>query len=545
MKNAGTVIPFVFFSVLLVIGLVIHDDYGISWDEPWQHENAEISAEYVNTWFPFTSKQISDVDLLHHWNRHHGVLFTLPVYFLERAFGYEMEEDFRKIFLLRHQLVFLIFWCACILFFKVAQKRFKNWKWALLLTSFLVLSPRIFAHAFFNPKDIVFLFLYLFALYSLLRLLEKRTLASAALLALSCALATDMRIGGFVVTLLSLFFIVLDLVNHRFKPELTKQYGKVLLVFLPCVFCFTIVFWPYLWLQPLVAFQKAFTAMSDYAWDGAILMMGELVPSKHLPWYYIPVWLVVTTPFLYTILFIGGLCYTLWRFGSLLLKGKWYKTPAMRQDFVILTLFLAPLIAVIYKQSVLYDGWRHLYFIYPCFLLLGGVFLRKCHDWLPSENLSVRFRKSRMVLVLVVSFHIVYTLYYMIKSHPHQNVYFTEFMQSKSQLMCYELDYWGLVYKQGFEQLAEIESRYPLKVAVYNQPGKYNWKFLKPGLKYKFEIVDEVREADYFLSNFRNWHDGLEKYKKREYPYNYEEVDSIMVGKTKILGIYKVNVARN
>ena len=40
-------------------------------------------------------------------------------------------------------------------------------------------------------------------------------------------------------------------------------------------------------------------------------------------------------------------------------------------DLFILAFFLGPLLAAIIFESTLYNGWRHLYFIYPSFLMMS------------------------------------------------------------------------------------------------------------------------------------------------------------------------------
>ena len=43
---------------------------------------------------------------------------------------------------------------------------------------FLILSPRIFAHSFYNSKDLAFLSFFIISIYTMVRYLEEKTLAS-------------------------------------------------------------------------------------------------------------------------------------------------------------------------------------------------------------------------------------------------------------------------------------------------------------------------------------------------------------------------------
>ena len=46
--------------------------------------------------------------------------------------------------------------------------------------------------------------------------------------------------------------------------------------------------------------------MKSYPWRGYMLYMGKLEFSERLPWHYVPVWMLVTIPLLYSVFFIAG-----------------------------------------------------------------------------------------------------------------------------------------------------------------------------------------------------------------------------------------------
>lgn len=533
-------VPVLFFAAFLVLGLVIVGDYGISWDEEWQHTNAEVSAKYVNEWFPFTDEKITDWNLESYWNRHHGVLFTLSVYFLERGLGYDLENNYREIHLLRHTLVFLLFWLACIFVYKIGRLRFEDWRWALAGSLLLILSPRIFGHAFFNPKDIVVLAFYVFSTYTLLRILEDKKWYWGILHALTCALLISSRIAGIIVPALTLLFVIADLINEGFSRKLIRQYGVILVLFLPFLFGFTVGFWPLLWEQPLVAFAEVFEAMSAYAWEGKVLLHGQFFPADSIPLYYIPLWMSITTPVLYTFFGMMALLLVLWQTLKSLANFRLFRSDNHRADLLLMALFLGPPLAVIYKEAVVYDGWRHLYFVYPSFLLLALAGFRQLYGWLDARKYSRVWNGIKKGILVLAGISLLYTFWFMIRFHPHQNVYFAEFMQTRDQLGHYELDYWGLSYKQGFEALARLDARDTIRVAYASYPAELNWRYLPEELKKRFVLVKEVEAADYYLSNYRHWSYGMDQYQQRKGAYAGEEVFGICVGGTKVIGGYRV-----
>ena len=98
--------------------------------------------------------------------------------------------------------------------------------------------------------------------------------------------------------------------------------------------------------------------------------LGQELPASELPWHYPLVWLHVTTPLAYQAAALLGLVVTT----AALLRRPLARLPqpAGQLDALLLGWLLGPLALVIGLHSILYDGWRHLYFIYPALLLLAG-----------------------------------------------------------------------------------------------------------------------------------------------------------------------------
>ena len=104
---------------------------------------------------------------------------------------------------------------------------------------------------------------------------------------------------------------------------------------------------------------------------------GSYVSSENVPWHYSIVWIFITTPILYLLLFLIGFYLISSRIIKRLLKIEkndslidlWRGNKEL-QDFIYLLILLVPIFSVIILNSTLYDGWRHLYFVYPSFLMI-------------------------------------------------------------------------------------------------------------------------------------------------------------------------------
>src|SRR5262249_34061928 len=140
-------------------------------------------------------------------------------------------------------------------------------------------------------------------------------------------------------------------------------------VYLPAAFLFVVAMWVWLWGNPVGHFLEAFASMARFRYQGDTLYLGHAVPSDALPWHYAPVWIAITTPPLYLVLFVVGAAAILWRLATRGL-ALWEGDEEL-QDLFFLGLVVLPIAAVIVLHSVLYGGWRHLYFIYPAFLMIA------------------------------------------------------------------------------------------------------------------------------------------------------------------------------
>ena len=148
----------------------------------------------------------------------------------------------------------------------------------------------------------------------------------------------------------------------------------------------------------------------------------------------------------------------------------------------------------------------------------------------------------KQLLTAITAIGLASPAIFILRNHPNQNVYFNELLWG-DQLGRYDLDYWGLSYRQGFEELLRIDQREKIKVAINAYPGELNWEFLRPHEKPRFELLDKSQadQADYFISAFRHWESGFRNYQQKAGPYAGEEVYSVKLGATKILVVYRIS----
>jgi hypothetical protein len=517
----------IFFFVYLVIGISIYKDYGISWDERWHRQIASVTANYLTAFVMpgFHFQEFASLPPLSEYSeKQYGVIFDLPMYVADNLLGY--SGTMPEAYYMRHFCTFILFYISVFFFYLIVRNRFESRALGLIACLFLILSPRIFAESFYG-KDIVFLSLFIISIYFFIRYLNRKTLMNSILFALATALVVDQRITGIFIPFLAVLVTGIDEMkaDHTFN-NLHKRLFPLFTYLISFSF-FMVLFWPYLWENPVRNLIDAFVVMNRFPISYPVLYMGSFIKSTEVPWHYIPLWILITTPLMYTFFFLIGSFYTI---KGMIKNGiKLYSNDRERQDFLFLLLFVVPLAAVIFMNSALYDGWRHVYFIYAPFLLIAMIGVARVLGFI-EKACSVRERRAAFFIVTVIVLCIATTLYQMIRYHPFQNVYFN-ILPGNNVGQAFELDYWGLSFRRGLEYIVKSDKR-PVIGLTANviAPMINNAVFLKKQDIRRLKLAD-IQQADYFLTNYR-WHPQ---------PYQLaNEVYSISVDNLKIMSVYKL-----
>ena len=516
-----------FFGLLLLLGFALHRDYGVSWDEAENHENGAVNLKYVaERLAPQLARQrasyASIPPLAGYSNNDHGVAFELPLAALALVFAH---HDTAAYYHLRHLLIFVVFWGGCWALYGLAWQRFRHRGWALLPVVLLVVSPRFFAEAFFNGKDIVFMAAFTLAMFTLVRLLAAPTLGRAALHALATALTIDVRVLGLLLLGFTGSMLLQPLLARPRRPWLLA--GSLYLVLTSV---FVVAGWPYLWEAPGAHFLWAYRHLSHYPTRISMLYFGQFITARQVPWHYLPVWLVLTTPVPYLLAALVGL-------GSC--AGQWLRRarPAANPlDGLFVGWLLGPLLLVIGLRSTVYDGWRHLYFIYPALLLVAALGIRRV---VAAARAPRPARYLALTVLLLGAAETGRTALRMVRLHPYQQVYFS-FLPAPVAERLFERDYWGSSYYQGLQWLLQHRAqRGPIAVSGASRtPLVSNSLLLPPDQRARLRVVRDRARAAYFITGYR-WH-----------PQSYrdsvgQEIHTIRAGGIKILSIFERLPAKN
>ena len=528
-KNKNWV-PSLFFVMLALMGLLIYKDYGISWDEPIERLTGIVNLNYIGEFFHIRWLQNdpvllanSSLHLLQYSDRYFGPAFGIISVFLERLFNINDEQ---QIYFFRHLLNFAVFIAGVHALYQLATRRFSSWKMGLLAALMLVLSPRLFGESFYNSKDLIFLSVFCIGLNSLVSLILKPTIGRALTHGLITALVIDTRSIGIVLPALTIFYFAYG--QYIYRATIKKSLAIILVYGLALAICVTL-FWPFLWSNPLGHFVETLGKFSKWGTTQvAVLYLGELyqIQKTPLPWHYVFTWIAVTTPLLYLIFW--GISLTLTGWQLIKLKFIILKSENYLQDLLFLSASLGPIIAIVILHSVIYDGWRHLYFIYPAFLLTS----LKAIDWIINGQYFSKIIKK--CFISAFSLYLASIGYWMIINHPNQNIFFSSLV-GKDWNTKFDVDYWGLSTRQALEAIARIDNR--PKILIYAgsiMSLNDSLKILAPEIRARFEVTANLDSANYIITNYRNEPTDYSKP-----PYLNELVYEIRSGDEKIISAYK------
>ena len=221
-----------------------------------------------------------------------------------------------------------------------------------------------------------------------------------------------------------------------------------------------------------------------------MLYFGQFINARQAPWHYLPVWIVLTTPMPYLLAALLGV-------GSY--AGRWLRptrSAANQLDLLFTGWLFGPLGLIIGLRSTVYDGWRHLYFVYPALLLLAVLGIR----WLVAAAHSYRpARYFALVALLLGTGETARTALRMVQLHPYQQVYFS-FLPASVAERLFERDYWGSSYYQGLLWLVQHRAQQGrITVSAADRtPLVANSLLLSPAQRARLQLLREPSPSQIF-----------------------------------------------
>jgi len=481
-------------------------NYGMNWDE---YSFVEYGKDLLNFYLALGKESTLQAK------------YNSPNYEISVYYGGMVElitEITNRIFSSRdpfdnHHLVTAIFGFIGVVFCGLTAKEISNWRTAIISSCFLFVTPVFFANSMHNSKDIPFAVGNITALYFIIVILKKWPNVkwyTYTALALAIAVTIGIRVGGILLIAYTCLFFVAKIFYLYLEGEIASKkeaFYEIKKGVLPlgltvlAGYLVSLLFWPYAFFNPKTAPTNAFKFFSNiYYFDSYNLFEGAWIHRWEIPWYYIPKWIAITTP-----LFISLTPILL----VILLVRIKNNLPKQLLLFSAMLLFtsLFPIIFIIIKKSNVYDGWRHLYFVYPPLVVICSIIWEKLF--------SVSSKQIQKILSITLLIFILQPFFFMLRNHPNEQFYFSPLIGGiEGAFKNYEIDYYGTSIRGAIEWIAKnpdvIKSSNKIRInslyGGHNNPKHYINKY--PQLVY----VDVTDSSDYSLvlpSIAKNNHDLL------------------------------------
>lgn len=437
-------------------------------------------------------------DFLQDHNKFYGAAFEAPLVLIERALGL---QDSRAIYLSRHLLTHLFFLVGGLFAYLLTLRLFRN-RWLALLAALLfLLHPRLYAHSFFNSKDIPFLAAFVVTLFLAHRAFGRGNVGAFALLGAATGILMNLRIMGAVLLAGVLLARLIDVGLASGKEGRTRA-GLGAAAFALAALLTVHATLPYLWPSPFARLLEWWTTLSAHANLTTQLFGGELFEGGDTPIHFLPTWFFITTPPLALALGSAGIAAACWR--SVRRPASALRNGRLRFGLLLAACFALPVFAAIAESATVYNGWRQVYFLWAPFSLLAVFGLR----WLAE---ALRRGRLRAALYGAAGAGLAAGIVSMAVIHPHQQVSFNFLVDrvAPERLRTqYDFDYWSHPVREALETLLELHPVGQVSIEYgFRSLAARNALILPPEDRERIVIGGD--NPQYSLTNYRRfWGSG-------------------------------------
>ena len=476
--------PFLILLLFLVTGLFAIKDYGPSADEHIQIDSGHVIWRYLCLKFHReVPEPIKNAPDLHGFkNSYYGQAATFPTVLLEALKGFTLDSS--TIIRVRHYWNFFSYFIALICF-SIALTHLtgdprKSALWLLLQ----ILLPRIYGDIFYNDRDIMLISWMMIFLASFYLFIQRPGWLTTLLSAAAFGMAVNTRIFGLVLLIFPFLYFVFS--DKR----------KYILLFLPAAALVWFILSPIAWDDPLHTLPDSFRHFStqqrfiDTGNEAQVLFFGNHINETRLPWYYIPLYIIATTPLMTLILSLIGI--------FTVIKKMCKRQLDIRSLFgtgMLIILIAAPLTGIIFHLTF-YNGWRHFYFLFlpiSCLSLEGFTLI-----W----NVRKKIIQGVVTCCLCVSFFL--SIEWIIKAHPYQIIYLSPVFRQK-WIGKFDRDYWILSTTECMKYLLENISNKDLNVIDKQALMEYVIIGLKPEERERFHTMYHGQQPipyEFLIANY-------------------------------------------
>jgi len=439
------------FILLTIIGLFTVDGYGAPYDELVEmiilRSNAKeyalrLEGEDSQSFFA----TLPGTRISRNIERDHGLCAYYPLI----PFLSHLQPVINQYSTVWSILTWLWFMVGCLSLYGLMRQMNVSRLVSFAAVLLLYLSPRFFAEGHYNNKDVVLLCLFLLTLWQGARFLHKPVMGRGLLFSFAGAMATNIKIVGILPwSLIGLAALVWLSVNHRWSR---KMLGVACGTLLSYAF-FYLLLTPAMWENPMDFIRYVIANATGFTrFGGVVIFRGadfyDIGGSTPLPWYYLPYYMMVSIPLYTVILSAFGQLRT---FHMILTQ----RADALKNKNSLLLLvvslaWLLPMIFCMVMKPLMYNGWRHFYFVYAGFVIMAGFGLNTLWEYARPH------RKRRTLIACAMASCYCLTGIGLVLNHPFQFAYFNPLVPRDAQYRM-DMDTWNVGPAGAFTRLYKLK----------------------------------------------------------------------------------------
>lgn len=276
-----------------------------------------------------------------------------------------------------------------------------------------------------------------------IRFLERKDFKNACLLGICAGFCGNLKISGIYVFAMIGGFYLLILTKEK------KWSGKTFFVGLTAT---VVGFLSYLALTPAI-WGQGFHLWKFLQWnlsnstnfsrmDGKVLFDGTwyVHSTNPLPWYYLPKLIALTIPVYLSVLLWSSM-------GIWIYKGRKHQWDFEDRSYPLFALTSGiPVLAAMLCDPNLYNGWRHMYFIYGPMIVMMAYAVRYL---LQQSEIRARRIATAMLVVLIGCNGVGIAL------TGQSSSAYTNILAGGDACGRYEMDYYGVTAKKVLKSLVD------------------------------------------------------------------------------------------
>lgn len=532
-----------YFLAAFVFGLILIRGYGVYWDYEdevsilwWNMHEFAVNLCGENSWLAGKFSHLIVPSL--EQEKDHGIAIYYPAApFLYKAFGYWRYFVWRI-------SVFIVFFLSALGIFFSAKTIYRSRKLACFLFSVYLFAPIPFAYGHLDNKDIGFLSMSVLTLLGALKWARCdmgggkkqriHRLKWILFFSLAAALAANCKILGILFWGMGVVYVMLyQLMRQgtsdggsppRNGKEWAGIFGKIILAaaagFLLCFFVIT----PAAWRHPIdYAIFVIRSVFRFVRWGGMVKFAGTIYSEGETPWYYLGGMIVLTTPVFILLLILAGHLEVIRTAAASVMKkrgGAGQRVHTLNMIYLFL-LWLIPFLYGSFGDDIIYDEWRHFFFLWGYLVLIGGAGALRLADFAEkiAGKIAGKLRPdasgtARRVPAWIGTACVLYLILLILTGHPYEYAY-TNVFAGPNAGERYQIDYWQISFDSAMRRLCamdEGERNTELELSVggadYYFNGfavDYTYRSLHPAFQQK--IIPGGQDANYLFRSVT--YDGI------------------------------------